>query len=323
MTIHVLAVREGEDHLLSPSVEELPALLADPASTVWVDLDDNGVDEERLLSEVFSFRGLVVEDVFEESQPKIELHRSYLYLIFQGIDPKHREPYDVQLTEVDIFLGEGFVLTHHPGMNESVQHVRSQLVRDPDLLRQGPAFVAHAILDHVVDAYVPLMERFEKTVESIEMEIYRRPEPNVLERIMDLKGSLQRLRRVNIHQREILQRLRSPGIPLVPEAAHPFFGDIHDHFVRVADLADSLRDLTQGVLDTYMSVQSHRLNEVMKVLTVGASIMLPLTFLAGIWGMNFRVMPELEWKYGYAFAWGTMIAVAVTLLMYFKRRDWL
>jgi magnesium transporter len=323
VTIRTLAVREGDDQLLEPAPEELAELLADPSVTLWVDLDDNGRDEERLLSEVFSFRDLVVEDVFEEAQAKLEDHGEYLYLILHGLHPQHKEPHDVVTYELDLFLGARFVLTHHPRISPAVAHARSRIQADPGLMREGAAFVAHAIIDYMIDSYTSLIEQFERTVIQLEVDVYRRHEEDVLERIMDLKQSLQLIRRVGIHQKEILRRLRSPGLALIPEPALPFFGDVHDHFVTVTDVADSLRDLVQGNLDAFISVQSHKMNEIVKVLTLISTIMLPLHLIAGIYGMNFRHMPELAWPWGYPFALLLMAIVAGGLLYLFKRRRWL
>lgn len=323
MTIRAWAVREGDDRLLTPGPGELRALVADPAAVVWVDLDDNGPEEERILSEVFAFRHLVVEDVFEEALPKLEDHGEYLYLILHGVHPRFRDPHEVRTYVLDLFLGDRFVLTHHPGISPCVQQVRTMVEADPSLLRRGAVFLAHALVDYLVDAYVPLMEQFERSVEDLEENVYRPKDHDVLERIMDLKGSLQRIHRIGIHQRGILGRLREPGLRVIPEEMLPFFADVHDHFVRVGDLGDSLRDMVQANLDAFLSVQSYRMNEIMKVLTLISTIMLPLHLVAGIYGMNFRYMPELDWRWGYFVVLGVMATVVGALLLVFKRRGWL
>ena len=321
--IRTLAIREGETALLEPAPEELATLLADPAVVLWVDLDSNGRREEHLLSEVFSFRDLVVEDVFEEAQPKLEDHGEYLYLILHGVHPKHREPHDFQTYELDLFLGARFVLTHHPATSPAIEHVRSRLHAEPELLAKGPAWVAHAIIDYMIDSYTVLMSPFERAVFELESHVGRDARRDVIAQIMDLKQSLQLIRRVGAHQREILRKLRTPGLALVPEDALPFFADVHDHFVTVTDLADGMRDLVQANLEAYVSVQSHKMNEIVKVLTLISTIMLPLHLVAGIYGMNFAHMPELHWTLGYPFALGLMAVIAVSLVFYFRRRGWI
>jgi magnesium transporter len=321
--IRTLAIRDGEAALLEPSPDELSALLADPAVVLWVDLDSNGRREEHLLSEVFAFRDLVVEDVFEEAQPKLEDHGAYLYLILHGVHPKHRDPHDFRTYELDLFLGQRFVLTHHSAISPAVEHVRSRLHAEPELLAKGAAWVAHAIVDYMIDSYTTLLGPFERAVFELESRVGRDAKQDAIAQIMDLKQSLLLIRRVGIHQKEILRRLRTPGLSLVPEEAVPFFADVHDHFVTVTDLADNLRDLVQANLEAYVSVQSHKMNEIVKVLTLISTIMLPLHLVAGIYGMNFEHMPELHWALGYPFALGLMAVIAVSLVFYFRRRGWI
>ena len=321
--IRTLAIRDGEARLLEPKAGELADLLEDPAVVLWVDLDSNGAREEHLLSEVFAFRDLVVEDVFEEALPKLEDHGAYLYLILHGVHPNHRDPHDFQTYELDLFLGDRFVLTHHPAISPAVEHVRSRLHAEPELLVKGAAWVAHAIIDYMIDSYTTVMDPFERAVFELESHVGRDPKRDVIPQIMDLKQSLQLIRRVGIHQKEILRRLRSPGLAQVPDEALPFFGDVHDHFVTVTDLTDSMRDLVQANLEAYVSVQSHKMNEIVKVLTLISTIMLPLHLIAGIYGMNFEHMPELHWKLGYPFALGLMALIATTLVFYFRRRGWI
>ena len=167
------------------------------------------------------------------------------------------------------------------------------------------------------------MDRYDEDLDDLEAKIMADPHPSMLEQIFDLKRSLQRVRRVAVHQKEILQRLSRGEFDLVDRNALPFYRDVYDHFVRVADLTESYRDLVAAVLEMYLSMQSQRLNEVMKVLTLISTIMLPLTFVAGVYGMNFEFMPELHWKYGYVFALSLMGLITAGLIWYFKRKRWL
>jgi magnesium transporter len=151
----------------------------------------------------------------------------------------------------------------------------------------------------------------------------KNPGPEVLETIFALKHKLQRLRRVGLHQKEILNRLGRGDYALIPDEVRPFFRDAYDHFVRVVDLSDSFREIVNGAMEAYISINGHKMNEVMKVLTLSSTIMLPLTFIAGLYGMNFEFMPELHMRYGYFGALGSMLLTAVGLVAYFKRRGWL
>jgi magnesium transporter len=204
----------------------------------------------------------------------------------------------------------------------SVAAVRADIERGCRGIDKGAVWVAHSLLDHLTDHYFPVMDSFDDAVDALEIEVVTHPTREALQRIFALKRSLMRLRRVAVHQKEILMRLSRGEFALIPERALPFYRDVYDHFVRVSDLADTYRELVSGALDAYLSTQSNRMNEIMKVLTGFSTVMLPLTFIAGVYGMNFEHMPELKWEYGYAFAWALMLVVAAGLLVYFRRKRW-
>jgi magnesium transporter len=183
----------------------------------------------------------------------------------------------------------------------------------------------HQILDQVVDFYSPVLDDFDDRIDRLEDDIFtlKRPNNEILSQIMDLKRSVLRLRRISGKQMDILHRMSRGEFSLIPEDMRPFYRDVYDHLVRVVDLAENYRDLISGSLEAYLSVVSNRLNEIMKVLTIFSAVMLPLTFIAGVYGMNFDNMPELHSRYGYYGAWILMIAVAVAMLLFFWRRGWI
>jgi magnesium transporter len=187
--------------------------------------------------------------------------------------------------------------------------------------------VAHALLDHAVDRYLPIVDQLDKELAGLEDDTLRcagtRRGPPVLRRILRFKRMLLELRRMSIHQREILLRIARGELDEIPPDAVPFFRDVYDHFLRINDQLDGYRDLISGTLDAYLSVQSNRMNEIMKTLTVISTVMLPITFIAGVYGMNFDHMPELHWLWGYPFAVGLMSAVAAMTLWLFRRKGWI
>jgi magnesium transporter len=323
VSIRIWAYRTDGDILLRPSVEELPSLMEDPKVHLWVDIADSGVPEERFLSEVMRLHPLVVEDILQESQPKLEIHDRYLYLIVHSIQADRADPDDLGTVELDVLLGERFVLTHHSEEIRSVEAVAGELARSSAILGEGPAQLAHAVIDRLIDKYPPLMERFDAVIGALDLEILKKPRADVLQRIFELKRSLQTVRRIGMHQKDILRQLSSDALPHLPEALRPFFRDVYDHFLRATDLADGYRDHVSGALDAYLGVQSHKLNEIMKVLAIISTIMLPLTFITGLYGMNFERIPELGWGLGYAWAWGWMLLTAGGFLVYFRRRHWI
>jgi magnesium transporter len=218
------------------------------------------------------------------------------------------------------------VLTYDPG-GSITSEVATELERQPKLCHKGPAWIAHAVLDHAVDRYLPVIDQIDKEIATLEDEVLRRAGtklgPPVLRRILRFKRTLLELRRMSIHQREILLRLARGEFDEVPPELVPYFRDVYDHFLRVNDMIESYRDLVTSALEAYLSVQSNRMNEVMKTLTLIATVMLPITFIAGVYGMNFDNMPELHWKYGYAWAVGLMAAVTLGTLLYFRRKGWI
>jgi magnesium transporter len=297
--------------------------LAAPDSVIWIAAFGHDEETERVLRDVLELHPLTVEDVIADlPHPKIEEFVRYLYIIVHGIDQAGGTPDALQTTELDIVLGERFIFTHQTRPMRSVDAVRAEIARGCHLFEKGAAWIVHALLDHLTDHYLPLMDAFDLEIDRIETRAVTDPSRSTLQGIFALKHSLMDLRRVASHQREILLRLSRAEFALIPAPVVPFFRDVYDHFTRVSDLCDSYRELVSGALEAYLSTTSNRMNEIMKVLTAIATIMMPLTFVAGVYGMNFEHMPELKWRYGYAYAWGLMAAITATMLVYFRRRRW-
>ncbi|HEU4434994.1 MAG TPA: magnesium/cobalt transporter CorA, partial [Pyrinomonadaceae bacterium] len=228
--------------------------------------------------------------------------------------------------ELDGFLGKNYVITYHHNTFRSINNVKQLLRTSPILCRRGPAFLCHQILDQIVDYYSPVLDDFDDRIDQLESSIFTLKQPNneILAQIMELKRGVLRLRRISVKQMDVILRMsRGEFADLIPEDMRPFYRDVHDHLTRVVDLAENYRDLLSGALEAYLSVVSNRLNEIMKVLTIFSAVMLPLTFIAGVYGMNFDNMPELHSRYGYYATWTLMILVAVTMLLFFWRRGWI
>jgi magnesium transporter len=316
-------ILEGDKIRLSTDPQEIRAAL-EAGTPIWVELERQDHDCDKLLAETLHLHPLTIEDIWaERSAPKLEDYGSYLYIIIHGIRTAKRDAFD--LVELDIVLGKTFVITHDP--NGLVDDVRAELERTPRLLAKGPAWLAHAILDHAVDKYMPVIDDLDGEIEELENQVLRyagtKQGPPILRRILKFKRVLLELRRMSIHQREILLRLARGELPEIPADATPFFRDVYDHFLRVNDLVESYRDLVTSALEAYLSVQSNRMNDIMKTLTLIATVMLPITFIAGVYGMNFDHMPELHTTWGYPAALGLMLVVAVGCLWWFRRKGWI
>jgi magnesium transporter len=305
------------------TLDSVPSLLAN-CTTVWIDVEAEDEPIAAFLTDTLKLHPLAVEDILQDRpSPKVEDYGDYLYIVAHGVVPDEKQPTSIETVEIDVVLTGQWLFTHHRGPSPAIQAVRTELERNPRPLERGPAFLAHSLLDHLVDGYLPVVDRFDDELDDLEHDVVERPSRETLQRIFTHKRALQRLRRVTIHQREVLSRLARGEFDLIPEKALPFYRDVLDHFIRVADLADGYREMLSGALEAYLSTVSNRMNEVMKTLTIVATLMLPVTFIAGVYGMNFEFMPELKWRYGYLFAWGMMGAVTLTMLLWFRRKKWL
>ena len=324
--MEIFVYREGEPQVQSGfTAEQLPELLQDEKAVIWVDMDQPTEADERILLEVFHFHPLTVEDCRENRHyPKIEEFPNYLYFIVHGVTA-NTTPDRFNTIELDGFLGPNYVITYHHEMFRSITNVKKQLSTSPVTCQRGPAFLLHQILDQIVDFYSPVLDDFDERIDELEDNIFSLRQPNdaILEQIMELKRSVLRLRRISAKQMDIFYRMSRGEVHLIPQPMLPFFRDIYDHLIRVTDLAESYRDLIGGALEAYLSVVSNRMNEIMKVLTIFSAVMLPLTFLAGVYGMNFDNIPELHTRYGYFGIWIVMILVAVIMLSLFWRAGWI
>ena len=326
MPVKVYAYQRGASAVEEHPIDAVPQLVARDDMVLWLDLcgRDGDAVQDGLLSTVFKIHPLVLEDMFQDApQPKVEDFDDYLYIVVHGLDRQAEQPEHLETIELDVIIGPRWVITHHPTSLRSTESVESEIRKNPKLFAKGPSFIAHAMIDHLSDYYEPLMDRFDDEIEALEVAVLEDADRDPTHEIFALRRSLAKIKRVASHQREVAQRLARGEFDHIDESALPFYRDVADHFVRVVDLAESCRELLGSIFETYRSVQSHKLNEVMKVLTILSTVMLPLTFIAGIYGMNFEFMPELHWKHGYAFAIVLMAGTAAGLLVFFRRRRWL
>ena len=324
--MEIFLYRQEADHVEEGfTVEQLPDLLKNEADVVWVDMEGPTEADEQVLLDVFKFHPLTVEDCRENRHyPKIEEFPGYLYFIVHGVRAD-TSPDHFNTIELDGFLGRNYVITYHHDMFRSINNVKQLIGTSPVACKRGAPFLLYQILDQIVDYYSPVLDDFDERIDTLEDDIFTLKSPNnqILADIMDLKRGVLRLRRISSKQMEILYRMSRGEFSLIDQQMLPFYRDIYDHLIRVTDLAESYRDLISGALEAYLSVVSNRLNEIMKVLTIFSAIMLPLTFIAGVYGMNFEHMPELATRYGYFVVWIIMIVVALGMLGLFWKRGWI
>jgi magnesium transporter len=312
------------------SAADLPNLLAEKDSVIWVDFlgehPQQIEDARKILLEVFHFHPLTVEDCIEtRNQPKVEAFPDHFYFIVHGIKPGETGPTNFVTKELDGYLGPNYVVTYHDQRFRSIKAVKQQIRSSTFACKRGAAYLLHQILDNIVDLYMPIVDDFDNEINTLEDRVLGMTKSNtiVLEEVMDLRRSVARLRRISARQLEVLYRISHGEFPQIPDNILPFFRDVHDHLLRISDLADSYRDLVGSLFDIHFSVVANRTNDVMKTLAVISAIILPLSLIAGIYGMNFENMPELKSRNGYFITIGVMAAVSILLLFYFWWRGWI
>ncbi|WP_435684847.1 magnesium/cobalt transporter CorA [Sedimenticola selenatireducens] len=301
----------------------------DRPTTTWIhmqgDADPNALME---LGAIFGLHELALEDIVNSGQrPKTELYDEQLFIILSH--PLMEDGY-AETEQVSLFLGDHVIFSFHGGAHDPFEPVRKRLRKHTGRLRtKGPDYLLYALVDLVIDQSFPVLERFGAELEELEEQLLAAPTRETLRRLHELKRDALLLRRMLWPQREVLNNLmRNEEYP-IQEEIRLYFRDCYDHTIQIMDLLETYRDMTTGLLDLYLSSVSNRLNETMRVLTVIATIFIPLTFIAGVYGMNFGnktdspwAMPELNWYYGYPLIWGVMLAVGAGLLYLFKRKDW-
>ncbi len=307
------------------SPEEIKAAFESKQGLLWVDITEATEEGSRFLEQTFHFHPLAIEDCASPliHPPKIDDFGDYLFIIVHGINYAV-ESEVVETAELAIFLGPHFVVSNHSSPLYAVEAVRRRVEEnDSRLMKRGANFLAHALIDTLIDNIMPTVDKMNGIAEEIEEEAIRVPQQATLEAILKLKRSALRIHRIMAPQREVLNRLSRGEFPMIKREAQIFFRDIYDHLVRIEDLNQAIRDGADNALATYLSSVANRQNETMKVLSMVATIFLPLTLVAGIYGMNFDYMPELGWRWGYFAVLGLIGAVIAVAIWWFWARNWI
>ncbi len=289
-------------------------------SVTWIDVRGlHQVEVVRALGERFGLHPLVLEDILNTGQrPKVEILDEYVLIVCKMLS--YDEPSgEIRVEQVSLVIGSSFVITFQEQEGDVFDPVRERIRRGRGRIRKaGDDYLVYALLDAVVDHYFVLLESIGESLEGLEEDLMENPQSGVLERIHVLKRELILLRRSIRPMREVLGALQHDDSPLIGEETALFLRDVHDHTVQVIETVETFNDVASGLQDYYMSLMGNRMNEVMKVLTVMATIFIPLTFIAGIYGMNFQHMPELAWSWAYPALLGVMAVLAAGMIAWFK-----
>ncbi|MDD1640356.1 MAG: magnesium/cobalt transporter CorA [Methylococcaceae bacterium] len=310
-------------HTIKSIEELLPYKTTD--TITWVIVD--GLKDVSIIDAIgqhFGIHVLVLEDILNTHQrPKFEEFDGYLYIVIKAISLGN-DDFNVEYEQISLLILNNFVFTFMEKPDALFDPILNRLDNDKSQIRNlGSDYLAYIIMDTVVDEYFALQDAFDELIESVEDKLLSDPSSETLSIIQKIKRELIFLRRTVSPLRELLAAIQRSESPLLNEKTRRYFGDIYDHAIRIIEAIESYRDLIAGMLDIYLSSVSNKMNETMKVLTVFASIFIPLTFIAGVYGMNFEYMPELKWRWGYPALWFIFIGVSVFLLRFFKKKKWL
>lgn len=314
--------RETRTFTKCDNPDEISELCAISPNIIWVDVADPTSEDFEELAKEFGFHPLSIEDCRNEHQrPKVEEFQGYYFIVLYEAElvlGRHLE-----LRELNIFLGKNYLVTVHS------QHIRTietaeRLWRGwTDLAERGTGLLAYLLIDSIVDDYMPLLDTLSDRMDELEDQIFVDFQVEALEEIFRIKKDLLFLRRSVTPLRDVFNTLLRREQQIFSRETHIYFQDVFDHLIRVTDTIDTLRDLLGATMDAYLSVSANRMNIVMKRLTSISAILMSVTLIAGIYGMNFDFMPELKWRYGYVVALGSILAVGVALYLYFRRIKWL
>ncbi len=302
----------------------LEAWKNDPDVSIWADFSGDPADGERAIFErLFGIHPLAIDDALRSRHPpKLERFPDYTFILLRGLDAE-KPALNSGTIQLAMFVGSRFLVTRHSGPSPSIEAIWAQESKDPNRLRAGPDAISLAISRRVVDRYLEILMHVEARLDAVEDEIFRSPDNRLLEELIGYRTGLEKLRRVFVYHVQIFRDLRDePPQLFEPQLIHAI-NDVYEHLERERSLADLYYGMAADLIEGYISVASHRLNEIMKVLTIVTVIFVPLSFLAGIYGMNFANMPELQARFGYFIVLAIMLCIVGGLLIFFRRKRWL
>ena len=314
---------EGAFDSPSEAALDLDTIALQPGKTLWLDLVAPNEEDIGVLRERFGFHPLAIEDATRRDQrPKVDSYEDYYFVVFYSLSVASPLG-EIVIEPLYLFIGKNYLVTIHANPIPQIQETLRRWRAPNAALGQDVGALIYALLDAIVDDYFPLMDDVADRVEDLEEHIFERFDESALNKIFQLKKELLQIRRVVAPERDVLNVMLRRDIPVFGDDDVTYLQDVYDHIIRVLDSLDTYRDLLSSALDSFLSVQSNRLNQVVKVLTVTSIVLMSATLVAGIYGMNFDYMPELHWRYGYPWALGLMVAISGALVLWFRRIKWL
>lgn len=284
----------------------------------WVDFHKPSEKEIKLLSTYFKFHPLAIEDCIHSlNKPKLDYYEGYNFLILNALNKKDLTP-----TEVSLFIGDNFIVSYHDVELSEMDEAFNRIKNTPHHWDKGPMYVNHQILDEIVDQFFPAIYEIEDALDKIDNNPENKSIHKLIDEVFAIRSDLLKLRRVIYSMRDLLYRILNSERLNSFKDHKLYFSDVYDHLLKLSDMVEASRDMTSDIRDSYISINSNRMNTNMMLLTVITSVFIPITFIAGVYGMNFKYMPELEWKYGYFITLGVMFMISIFMVLWFKRKGW-
>jgi len=290
----------------------------------WVDIvGTKNLNIIKSIGENFNIHPLIVEDIYSADQRlKIDYFPDYAFIVVKAVNYIKGEIFELE--QVNIIFGKNFVFSFQEFFPNQYEQIFERIKQAKGRIRKfGADYLVYVLLDVLVDNYFTIMEDFSERIDELQEILIENPSPKVLQEIYELKKDLIKIRKAAWPLREVVSQISKIGAEFFEESTNIYFRDVYDHVIQIIDTLETYRDMLSGMVDIFMSSVSNKMNEVMKVLTIIATIFIPLTFIAGVYGMNFQFMPELAWKWGYLTIMCVMVALAIGMIIYFRRKKWL
>lgn len=305
------------------SLKELIGYLGKKGAYFWIDLQDAAAEEIKRLGVLFNFHPLAIEDCIQVQQrPKVDVYDNCLFIVLRDPDWDLLEK-GMRALELDIFLGENFLITVHQQRMECIELATSKLDGSAErLLGRGPDFLAHTITDLLVEDHMNILNSLDEEISTLEEQIFENPDQEALKAVANMRKNILYLQRILGPQLELIRRFSWEELPFIDKSLRIYFRDIYDSLARINDIVYNYREIVTTDMAIHQAIISNKLNEIMKTLAIIATIILPPTLVASIYGMNFQFMPELDWKYGYLWALGLMLFIGGGIYYYFRRKGW-
>ena len=322
--ISSMVLAGGRKLIKDPDQADINKYAKSDKNTVWINLQDATDKELEFIRKTFDIHPLSIEDCSQNIElPKIDRYRDYIFVVFHMVNYNNKKR-EIEMVEIDAVLGKNYFITSHKGHFYAVERLQNILLSSPELIKKGTDFLLHNIIDYTIDQYLPLLDDWDTEIENLEDKIIAGETDGALEKLVDFRRRVSEMKRSIVPQRHTIYKLTKSGdYPVIQEKVSFYFRDIYDHIVRAQGILESQRDLVASAFQAYSSNTSNQMNEVMKTLALVATIFMPLTLVAGIYGMNFEIMPELMVPFGYYMILLIMLMLGLGMLCYFKKRGWM